>query len=94
MKRLLIIGTALLFAACGLVSKYPNGQHATYAKMLTAEEKDLIRQKGEIVKDIEFNKPASNGLLKGTLRIIRTDDPDIFNFIEIGQWINHSRVGN
>lgn len=81
-------------ASCGLVSKYPNGQHSIYAKMLTQSDKAEINQKGEITKDIELGNPGDDSLLKGTLRIMKTNDPDLFNFIQIGQWIDHGRLGN
>ena len=38
--------------SCGLVSKYPSGQHSVYAKMLTQSDKEQINRKGEISKDI------------------------------------------
>lgn len=91
---MLSIAAIWLATACGLVSKYADGQHRVYAEMLTAKEKEQISRTGEITKDIEFNNPTSNTILKGTLRVIRTDDPDIFNFVEIGQWINHSRISS
>lgn len=80
--------------SCGLVSKYPSGQHSVYAKMLTQSDKEQINQKGEISKDIVLGTSVDNDLLKGTLRILKTDNPDVYNFVEIGQWINHGRLGN
>lgn len=83
-----------MITSCGLVSKYQSGQHSVYAKMLTQADKVQINQKGEITKDIELGTSANDDLLKGTLRIMRTDNPDIYNFVETGQWINHGKLGN
>lgn len=83
-----------MITSCGLVSKYQSGQHSVYAKMLTQADKEQINQKGEITKDIELGTSVNNDLLKGTLRIMRTDNPDIYNFVETGQWINHGKLGN
>lgn len=94
MKRLLIIWTGILITSCGLVSKYPSGQHSVYAKMLTQADKEQISQHGEITKDIQLGTSVDNDLLKGTLRIMKTDNPDIYNFVETGQWINHGKLGN
>ena len=84
----------MVTTSCGLVSKYQSAQHSEYAKVLSQAEKDQINLSGEITKDIELGNPATESLLKGTLRIIRTERPDVFNFVEIGQWINHGRYGN
>jgi|GEM_PF-2931294 hypothetical protein len=95
MKRnLIIIVTVGLLTSCGLTSKYQNAQHSVYAKMLTTDEMNTINQKGEITRDIEFNDPNDNRLLKGKLRILKTDRQDVFNFVEIGEWIDHGRLGN
>lgn len=79
--------------SCGLVSKYPSGQQSVYAKMLTQSDKEQINRKGEMSKDIVLGT-SDNDLLKGTLRILKTDNPDVYNFVEIGPWINHGRLGN
>ena len=91
---LLTIWAGLVITSCGLVSKYQSGQHSIYAKMLTQRDKDQINENGEITKDIELGNRADNELLKGTLRIIKTDNQKVFNFIEIGQWINHGRYAS
>lgn len=57
--------------------------------MLTAEDKHAIQQSGEITRQIDFNDPASHRLLKGTLRILKTDNPQTLNFVEVGEWISH-----
>jgi hypothetical protein len=93
-KLLTIIVTIALFTSCGLTSKYQDGQHSVYAKMLTTKEREVINQRGELVKSIELNNPQDKVFLKGTLRILKTDKQDFYNFVEIGQWINHSRLGN
>lgn len=62
--------------------------------MLTPEERDIINKRGELIKSIELANPKDASLLKGTLRILKTDKQDFYNFVEIGQWINHSRLGN
>jgi len=93
-KNLLIIWTGVIITSCGLVSKYQNGQHSVYAKMLTQTDKEQINENGEITKDIELGNPVDNGLLKGTLRIMKTENEEVFNFIEVGQWIEHGRYGN
>src|SRR5688500_12294098 len=96
MRKMLviIIWTGIMTTSCGLVSKYPSGQHAVYSKMLTQVDKDQISQKGEMSKDIVLGTSGDNDLLKGTLRILKTDNPDVYNFVEIGQWINYGRLGN
>ena len=93
-KILIIIWIGGMTTSCGLVSKYQSAQHQVYAKMLSQTDKEQINQKGETTKHIELGNAADDSLLKGTLRIIKTDNPDIFNFVEIGQWINHGRLGN
>ena len=56
--------------------------------MLTADDKNAIQQSGEITRQIEFNDPASHRLLKGKLRILKTENPHTLNFVEIGEWIS------
>lgn len=41
------------------------------------------------MRQIDFNDPAHHSLLKGKLRILRTEDPQHFNFVEVGEWVNH-----
>ncbi len=90
--------TALLISSCALTSQYQNPHHSVYAKILTPYEKALINQKGEITKDIELYDPLDMNLwkamLKGTLRILKTDDPEVFNFVEIGPWVTMTRGGS
>lgn len=62
--------------------------------MLTSEEKQIINQSGELIKSIDIANPQDASLLKGTLRILKTEKEGFYNFVEIRQWINHSRVGN
>ena len=62
--------------------------------MLTTEERKVINHSGELTKSVELTNPQDKSLLKGTLRIIKTDKQDFYNFVEIGQWINYSRLGN
>ena len=93
-KILILICSVILTPSCGLVSKYQNAQHSVYASMLTEAEKDQINREGEITKEIELIDESDNGLLKGTLRIMKTEDPTIFNFIEIGKWVEHGRLGS
>ena len=57
--------------------------------MLSTEDKAAIQKSGEITRQIEFNDPARHSLLKGKLRILRTEDPQTFNFVEVGEWLSH-----
>lgn len=62
--------------------------------MLSQADKEQINQRGEISKDVELGTSKDIDLLKGTLRILKTDKSNVFNFVEVGQWINHGRLGN
>ena len=57
--------------------------------MLTAKDKYAIEQTGEITRQIEFNDPARHCLLRGKLRILKTEDPQTLNFVEVGEWVYH-----
>lgn len=57
--------------------------------MLSADDKDALQRRGEITRQIEFNDPARNSLLRGKLRILRTENPQTFNFVEVGEWVYH-----
>jgi hypothetical protein len=57
--------------------------------MLTAKDKYAIEQTGEITRQIEFNDPARHCLLRGKLRILKTEVPQTFNFVEVGEWVYH-----
>jgi hypothetical protein len=95
---LFIVIAGLLISSCALTKPYQAPHHSVYAKILTPYEKTLINQKGEITKDIELYDPLDMNLwkamLKGTLRILRTDDPEVFNFVEIGPWVTMTRGGS
>ncbi|HEY5746007.1 MAG TPA: hypothetical protein VIU12_08030 [Chryseolinea sp.] len=79
-----------------MTRNYQNQQHVVYARMLTPDEKILINRKGEITKNIELYDPLDmslwHGMLKGTLRILRTENPEVFTFVEIGQWVTLTRA--
>ena len=62
--------------------------------MLSTADKAAIQRSGEITRQIEFNDPARHNLLRGTLRIIKTEDPKTFNFVEVGEWVNHGHYSN
>lgn len=59
--------------------------------MLSTDDKDAIQQRGEITRQIEFNDPANNSLLKGKLRILKTDNQQTLNFVEVGEWVSHGQ---
>ena len=91
-----ILFIGLLISSCALTRNYQNPQHVVYARMLTPDEKILINRKGEIIRNIELYDPLDqslwHGMLKGTLRILKTENPEVFNFIEIGQWVTLTRA--
>ena len=62
--------------------------------MLSTQDKDAIQQGGEITRQIEFNDPARHSLLKGKLRILKTENPQAFNFVEVGEWVRHGHHSN
>ena len=62
--------------------------------MLSTEDKHAIQQRGEIIRQIEFNDPARHSLLKGKLRILKTEDPQTYNFVEVGEWVSHGHYAN
>lgn len=62
--------------------------------MLSTDDKDAIQQRGEITRQIEFNDPARNSLLKGKLRILKTDDHQTLNFVEVGEWVSHGQYAS
>lgn len=62
--------------------------------MLSAKDKYVIQETGEITRQIEFNDPARHCLLRGKLRILKTEDPHAFNFVEVGEWVNHGHYSN
>jgi hypothetical protein len=59
--------------------------------MLSIEDKAAIQRSGEITRQIEFNDPARHSLLKGKLRILKTENPQTFNFVEVGEWVSHGQ---
>lgn len=62
--------------------------------MLSSEDKNAIQQSGEIIRQIEFNDPARHSILRGKLRIIKTENPQNFNFVEVGEWISHGQYSD
>ena len=62
--------------------------------MLSTEDKYAIQQRGEIIRQIEFNDPARHSLLRGKLRILKTEDPQAYNFVEVGEWVRHGHYSN
>ncbi|AYB34158.1 hypothetical protein [Chryseolinea soli] len=90
-----ILFVALFAGACAMTRKYQDPQHAIYARMLTPDEKNEINRTGEITKNIELYDPMDknlwHGMLKGTLRILKTENPEVFNFVEIGIWVTLTR---
>ena len=90
MKNLIYLLTIIaLISSCGLTSKYKSGQHAVFAKLLTNDEIAEINRNGEIYRYINFNHP---GFMYGTLRIIKTQNPNVFNFVEVGDWFVSSET--
>jgi hypothetical protein len=59
--------------------------------MLSTEDKDAIRRNGEITRQIDFNDPARKSLLKGKIRILKTEDPLTYNIVEIGEWVSQGQ---
>jgi len=88
--------TAVVLAAMPfrLFSNYQDAQPSTYTKMLSTDDKDAIQQRGEITRQIVFNDPARHSLLKGKLRILKTEDPQTFKFVEVGEWVSHGHHVN
>ena len=62
--------------------------------MLSTDDKDAIQQRGEIIRQIEFNDPARHNLLRGKLRILKTEDSQAYNFVEVGEWVRHGHYSN
>jgi hypothetical protein len=95
MTRTFIITIAsLLTTSCGLVISNPRALHNQYSGILTDEDKKLITERGELFKDLEHDDPGRHVYVKGRLRILKTDQEGIFNFVKVGQWIDHGRYGN
>jgi hypothetical protein len=93
-KNLLIAITLFITTSCGLVMSDQRLLHNQYVGLLTHEEKNVIRETGEIFKDLEYNDADKHMYSKGTLRILKTDKENIFNFVKVGEWIDHGRYGN
>lgn len=93
-KELLIAISSLITASCGLVISDQRSLHNQYSGILTLEDKNVITETGELFKDLEYNDPKRQVYSKGTLRILKTDKDNIFNFVKVGQWIDHGRYGN
>jgi len=95
MKGILLISVITsVFVSFGLTGKCQNAKSSVYVKVLTPDDIKFIAQNGETTKEIELSDPGKNNLSKGRLRILRTDNNGIFNFIEVGHWIEHGRYGN
>jgi hypothetical protein len=62
--------------------------------MLSTEDKRAIQQRGEIIRQIEFNDPARHNLLRGKLRILKTEDPQAYNFVEVGEWVRQGHYSD
>ncbi len=92
--QLVFILLGLALSGCGLFSRYKSNQHGVYARSLSQAEKDRINAEGEIRKDIAWGSVSQNSFLKVTLRIMKTDRAHVFKFVEIGEWIEHARLGN
>jgi hypothetical protein len=89
-----IIVVLSITTSCGLVTRNDRAVHNQYSNILTDEDKEIITETGELYKDIELDDPDRHVFLKGRFRILKTDQEGIFNFVEVGQWIDHSRYGN
>lgn len=80
--------------SCGLVKSNQRALHDQYSGILTTEDKRVLAQTGELFKDIEHDDPSRNVFVKGRLRILKTEHDGIFNFVKVGQWIDHGCYGN
>jgi hypothetical protein len=80
--------------SCGLVKSDQRALHDQYSGILTTEDKRVIAETGELFKDIEHDDVGRNVFIKGRLRILKTEQDGIFNFVKVGEWIDHARYGN
>lgn len=85
-----LMSVMTISVSCALTSKYSDNQHAAFARMLSAEEKSEINETGEITQNAEFGSSSPGFVLRGKYRILKTKDPTVFNFVEVGRWITHS----
>ena len=84
-----VIILGFTFFSCGLTSRYEDNQHSVFARLLTENDRNEIRTNGEIYKYVN-----SSDFAKSALRIIKTDKSDLFNFVEIGDWVINSSSQN
>lgn len=95
MKESLQIAIILFItSSCGLVKSDQRALHDQYSGILTNDDKRLIAETGELFKDIELDDPGRHVFVKGRLRVLKTEQDGIFNFVKVGQWIDHGRYGN
>ena len=80
--------------SCGLVKSDQRILHDQYAGILTTEDKRILAEIGELFKNVEHNDPERNVFIKGRLRVLKTEQDGIINFVKVGQWIDHARYGN
>jgi hypothetical protein len=93
-KDLLIAITFLITTSCGLVKSDQRLLHNQYVGILTLNDKNVITETGELFKDLEYHDPDKQIYSKGTLRVLKTEKENIFNFVKVGEWVDHGRYGN
>ena len=91
-KKFVVVLVGSVVASCALFNKYQDAQHSVYAKTLSRAEENEINRNGEITKDILLQDSSGGRLVKGALRILKTDHSKVFNFVETAEWVNHGKV--
>ena len=83
MKYIFII---LFFSSCAIVNKY-NSTEQLYYQSLTAQEIQLLKEKGDIYKTVELIDSETNNREKHELRVTFNQEKNKFNFVRIGNWV-------
>jgi hypothetical protein len=86
--KVTIIGLLLLLQT--LVVPGQGSTNTFYNQLLTTQDKRIISKDGRMIKDVELNDLSTAYLLKGKLMIFKSNDPDHFAFVEVGEWVTHS----
>ncbi len=80
----------LLFIILGHQSVHGQyGYGLPFDKLVNEKTKDIVNQTGETFEHIDLINETKNYVLRGTLRVLKTAEPNEFNYLQIGKWIYH-----
>ena len=90
MKKAFFILLSFWLYSCGIITRsegYKDGRQSYYAKLLSDQEKHLLEQGQEVMKEFEVKDPNGEVITKGTLRVKK--EGAIYKSVEVGPWLDH-----